>query len=67
MLGDIKKDEIIYVGDASSDIIASRKVGVPVVAAVWAETAEPEKLKELNPDELFYTITDFTNWLYDKI
>ncbi len=67
MLGDIKKDEIIYVGDASSDIIASRKVGVPVVAAAWAETAEPKKLKELNPDELFYTITDFTHWLYDKI
>jgi phosphoglycolate phosphatase/pyrophosphatase PpaX len=67
LLGDIKKEEIIYVGDAPSDIIASRKVGVPVVAAAWAETAEPKKLKELNPDELFYTITDFTHWLYDKI
>ena len=26
-----------------------------------------EKLKELNPDELFYTITDFTNWLSERI
>ena len=42
-------------------------MGVPVVAAAWADTAEPEKLKELNPDELFYTIRDFKNWLADEI
>lgn len=64
---DLKKEEIIYVGDAPSDIIASRKVGVPVIAAAWAETSEPEKLKELKPDELFYTIKDFKNWLAGKI
>ena len=66
-LADIKKEEMIYVGDATSDITASRKVGIAVVAAAWAETAEPEKLKELKPDELFYTINDFSNWLYDTI
>jgi len=56
----------VYVGDAPSDIIASRKAGISVVAA-WADTAEPEKLKELKTDELFYTIKDFSNWLFDKI
>lgn len=66
-LPEIKKEEFIYVGDAPSDIIASRKVGIPVVAAAWADTAEPETLKELNPDKLFYNIKDFTNWLYTKI
>ncbi|MDQ6763569.1 MAG: HAD family hydrolase [Bacteroidota bacterium] len=66
-LKDIKSNEVIYVGDATSDIIASRKVGVPVVAAAWAATTEPEKLKELKPDELFYNIKDFSNWLFDKI
>lgn len=45
----IQKDEVIYVGDAPSDILACRKVGVPVVAAAWAETAEPEELTELHP------------------
>ena len=63
----LKKEEFIYVGDATSDIIARRKVGIPVIAAAWAETAEPEGLKELNPDELFDNIQDFTNWLYSKI
>lgn len=63
----IKKEEMIYVGDAPSDIIASRKAGIPVVAAAWADTAEPEKLKELNPDELFYNLSGFSTWLYEKI
>jgi phosphoglycolate phosphatase-like HAD superfamily hydrolase len=63
----VSKREIIYVGDAPSDIIASRKAGVAIVAAAWAETAEPEKLKELKPDEIFYTIRDFSTWLNKRI
>ena len=64
---EIAKDEIIYVGDAPSDITASRKVGIPVIPAVWAETTEAEKLKELQPDEIFYTISDFAKWLNARI
>lgn len=61
---DISKDEVIYVGDAPGDITASRKAGIAVVAAAWADTAEPEKLIPLQPDELFYTIADFSAWLF---
>lgn len=64
---DISFNEVIYVGDAPSDIIASRKAGIGVIAAAWAETAELDKLKELNPDELFYTVDDFSSWLFSKI
>ncbi|MDQ3279222.1 MAG: HAD hydrolase-like protein [Bacteroidota bacterium] len=63
----ISKGEMIYVGDAPSDIIASKSVGVPVVAAAWAETAEPELLKALEPDALFYTIQEFAAWLMLKV
>jgi phosphoglycolate phosphatase-like HAD superfamily hydrolase len=62
----IKNEEVIYVGDAPSDIDACRKVGIPIVAAAWAETAEPEKLIPLNPDYLFYTLTDFEHWLFQN-
>lgn len=62
-LKDVRKEEVIYVGDASSDIIACKKVGIPVIAAAWADTAEPEALKELKPDELFYTVKEFSDWL----
>lgn len=63
----IKKEEVIYVGDAPSDIKASRQAGVPVVAAAWAATAGPEPLQALSPDAMFYTIPDFTEWLYKRI
>jgi phosphoglycolate phosphatase/pyrophosphatase PpaX len=64
---ELVKDEIIYVGDAPSDITASRKVGVPVIAAAWAGTSEAEKLKELHPDQIFYTISDFAKWLKTRM
>lgn len=61
------KKEMIYVGDAPSDIHASRHIGIPVVAAAWAETSEPEVLRNLNPDELFYTIAEFSKGLKDRV
>jgi phosphoglycolate phosphatase-like HAD superfamily hydrolase len=64
---DIHKNEVIYVGDAPSDITASRKVGVPVVAAAWAESAEPANLKKLLPDMFFDNIKDFSDWLIARI
>lgn len=60
---DLDKSSIIYVGDAPSDITASRKAGIPVVAAAWAPTAEPEKLLAGHPDKIFYTLTQFTDWI----
>ena len=63
----INRNEMIYVGDAPSDIIASRKIDIAVVAAAWAETAEREKLIALQPDEIFYTINEFTEWILERI
>jgi phosphoglycolate phosphatase-like HAD superfamily hydrolase len=64
---DLDKNEVIYVGDAPSDVTACREVGIPIVAAAWAETAEPEKLIPLQPDHLFYSVAEFTNWLLASI
>ncbi|MFT3827574.1 MAG: HAD family hydrolase [Chitinophagaceae bacterium] len=64
---DIAPEETWYVGDAPSDIIASRKAGIPVVAAAWAATAEPEKLISLQPGEIFYSIADFTKWVLERV
>lgn len=64
---DIHKNEVIYIGDAPSDITASKKVGVAVVAAAWAETAEPQNLRKLFPDMLFDDIKDFSDWLMSRI
>lgn len=67
LFNDIQKQEMVYIGDAPSDIVASRKAGIPVVAAAWAETTDPNKLIELHPDWLFYSISDFSQWLINKV
>jgi phosphoglycolate phosphatase/pyrophosphatase PpaX len=42
-------------------------VGLPVIASAWAETAEPEKLRDMNPDELFFTVNEFADWLNKRV
>lgn len=64
---DLDKTSIVYVGDAPSDITASRQAGIPVVAAAWAETAEPELLLAMQPDQLFDSIAAFADWLGARI
>jgi len=63
----LDKEEIIYIGDAPSDTAASHTAGIAMIAAAWAPTAEPGILSASRPDELFYTVKDFTNWLLPKI
>src|SRR3569833_1625550 len=64
---DLQKDEVWYVGDAPSDITACKNVGIPIAAAAWAETADAEKLKPLQPDEMFYSVADFAAWVKQRI
>jgi len=64
---DLDKNEVAYIGDAPSDIIASRKAGIPVIGAAWAETTDAEKLKLLQPDQIFYSINDLDKWLQENI
>lgn len=59
----IDKKEVLYVGDAPSDILACQHTGIAIAAAAWADTACPEKLLELKPDVLFYSISEFSDWL----
>lgn len=63
----IKKEEVLYIGDAPGDIEASRNAGIPVIAAAWADTADAEKLERLQPDGIFHHIPDFANWLKNRI
>lgn len=65
--GDLQKDEIWYIGDAPSDITACKKVGIPIAAAAWAETADAYKLTSLQPDEIFYSVADLAAWVKQHI
>lgn len=59
----IAPEESLYIGDTPSDIVSSREAGVPIAAAAWAETAEPERLRELEPDEMFTDVESFKHYL----
>ncbi|SFW71723.1 pyrophosphatase PpaX [Sinomicrobium oceani] len=61
--GNPDSEEVIYVGDSPSDIGSCREAGIPIAAAAWAETAEPEALKAGAPDVLFYKVSEFFDWL----
>lgn len=63
----LTSDEVLYVGDAPSDIVACRKAGVPIAAAAWATTAEPTVLAELEPDALFESVEAFRDWLLKRL
>ena len=55
--------EVIYVGDAGSDILAARDSGVIAVGAAWASTAIPAELEVARPDMMFATTESFLEWV----
>jgi HAD superfamily hydrolase (TIGR01509 family) len=59
--------ETLYIGDAPSDIIYCKEVGIPIAAAAWATTADPEKLLALNPEWIFFSIEEFGDWIIEQI
>ena len=64
---ELDKNEIIYVGDAPADIVACNQVEIPIIAAAWAETANPKRLLELKPNEIFYSVGAFSRWIESVI
>jgi phosphoglycolate phosphatase/pyrophosphatase PpaX len=61
------KNESLYIGDAPSDIIYCKEVGVPIAAAAWANTTNASELQALDPDWLFYSVEAFKAWITEHI
>ena len=55
--------EAVYVGDTPSDIISSRRVGIPVIAAAWAATSDADGLRAMSPDHLFSSTGELRTFL----
>lgn len=49
----------MYVGDSPSDVGSARKAGVGIIAAAWAEEAQTEVLRRLEPDYLCESVGEF--------
>jgi phosphoglycolate phosphatase len=53
----IKKDEVMYIGDEVRDIEATKEVGIPIIAVTWGFNSE-ERLAESHPKYLAYKPSD---------
>lgn len=62
----LQADEFGYVGDAISDVAACREVGVTCFSAAWAESADMEGLKRVNPSYVFTEIADLKVFLENR-
>jgi phosphoglycolate phosphatase/pyrophosphatase PpaX len=58
-------DDMVYVGDAPSDVVASRQAGIPVVGVVFGGFSQPERLREAGPDRIFTSVPDLASYLLD--
>ncbi len=56
-------EEAVYVGDAPSDVIACREVGIPILGAAWASTAETDDISVCAPDAVLHSVSDLREWL----
>ena len=59
--------ESLYVGDAVSDIRYCKEIGIPIVAAAWAGTADEKALRAMEPEQLFGSVGAFRQWIEDKV
>lgn len=57
-------NESMYIGDAPSDIRYCKQIGIPIAAAAWATTTDGTALELLQPDWIFYKVSDFRDWIY---
>lgn len=60
-------DQVVYVGDAPSDVTASREVGVIPLGAGWSAGTDIEKLKAQNPEAIFREVNDLIEWIGDNL
>ncbi|AFM40035.1 haloacid dehalogenase superfamily enzyme, subfamily IA [Desulfosporosinus acidiphilus SJ4] len=55
--------EVAYIGDTAYDIIAAKDVGTFSVGAVWANTAQVQKVMNEKPSVCFTDVDSFNNWI----
>ena len=60
-------NEMVYIGDAVSDITESRKAGVRCLSAAWVKTTDAKKLLEHNEGFVFLTIESLKEYLFQRI
>jgi phosphoglycolate phosphatase-like HAD superfamily hydrolase len=63
----LDRQEILYVGDAPSDVKACRDCNIKIAAAAWAPTANTAELEHMRPDFLFSSVPAFAEFLRKEL
>ncbi len=63
----VEADECIYIGDAVSDVTASKEAGWKCYSVAWCETADRDRLMEVNGDLVFDRVQDLAKELSAQI
>ena len=61
----LKKEEVLMIGDSVGDVKASREAGIKIASALWDSYAA-EKVKNLSSDYYFDTVDELKNFLVAK-
>lgn len=60
-------ENVLYIGDAPSDVAIARRAGVRPVSAAWADTADPAELLAEGPEALFKEVAELESWFRDQL
>jgi len=58
----LKKDEILMIGDSVADVRASKEAGIRIASVLWDSYAA-EKVKTLGSDYYFHTVDELKRFL----
>ncbi|BBB89528.1 MAG TPA: HAD family hydrolase [Methylomusa anaerophila] len=59
--------DVAYIGDTAYDIKAAKAAGTVSIGAVWADTANAQCVKDMEPDLSFESVESFVRWIKDNI
>ena len=61
----LQPDEVLMVGDAVSDVKASREAGVNMAAVLW-DSYGKEKVLQMKTEYVFHDVNEFSSWLWGQ-
>ncbi len=56
-------EEVAYIGDTAYDVQAAKEVGLLSLGALWAPTAEVEKVQKARPFKAFQDVAVLIQWI----
>jgi len=60
-------EDVLYIGDAPSDVTIARSAGVCPISVAWADTSEASQLALTKPCAVFERVQDLKTWLASQL